>query len=159
MRVLYVNMDKLVEKKLLERLLPRAARGLVVLHRDALDSLLPVDAEEQPELDSSDQILTPREIAVLRMIADGLGNKEIASESLLTLGQVYTVLGDPRRSLEAYKTALPMTRDAGNQKLEAIALVSLGYAYDELGDPQNALQGPTDPSEWPRWSCQIPQDR
>ena len=26
MRVLYVNMDKLVEKKLLERLLPRAAR-------------------------------------------------------------------------------------------------------------------------------------
>jgi DNA-binding CsgD family transcriptional regulator len=51
---------------------------LVVLHRDALDSLLPVDAEEQPELDSSDQILTPREIAVLRMIADGLGNKEIA---------------------------------------------------------------------------------
>jgi DNA-binding NarL/FixJ family response regulator len=39
-----------------------------------------VDAEEQPELDSSDQILTPREIAVLRMIADGLGNKEIASK-------------------------------------------------------------------------------
>jgi NarL family two-component system response regulator YdfI len=54
--------------------------GLVVLHRDALDSLLPVDAESQPELDSSDQILTPREIAVLRMIADGLGNKEIASK-------------------------------------------------------------------------------
>ena len=56
------------------------ASGLVVLHRDALDSLLPVDAESQPELDSSDQILTPREIAVLRMIADGLGNKEIASK-------------------------------------------------------------------------------
>lgn len=54
--------------------------GLVVLHRDALDSLLPVDAESQPELDSSDQILTPREIEVLRMIAEGLGNKEIASK-------------------------------------------------------------------------------
>ena len=37
-------------------------------------------ADEQPELDSSDQLLTPREIEVLRMIAEGLGNKEIASK-------------------------------------------------------------------------------
>lgn len=55
--------------------------GLVVLHPDALDSLLSSsDAEAQSELDSSDQILTPREIEILRMIADGLGNKEIASK-------------------------------------------------------------------------------
>ena len=33
----------------------------------------------QSELDPSGQILTPREIEVLRMIAEGLGNKEIAS--------------------------------------------------------------------------------
>jgi DNA-binding NarL/FixJ family response regulator len=38
------------------------------------------DAEKQSELDPSDQILTPREIEVVRMIADGLGNKEIASK-------------------------------------------------------------------------------
>ena len=30
-------------------------------------------------LDPSDRILTPRETEVLRMIADGLGNKEIAA--------------------------------------------------------------------------------
>jgi NarL family two-component system response regulator YdfI len=54
--------------------------GLVVIHPDALDSLLSTDAEKQSELDSSDQILTPREIEVLRMIAEGLGNKEIASK-------------------------------------------------------------------------------
>ena len=55
--------------------------GLVVLHPDALDSLLSSsDAEAQSDLDSSDQILTPREIEILRMIADGLGNKEIASK-------------------------------------------------------------------------------
>ena len=35
---------------------------------------------DQPELESSDQILTAREIEVLRMIAEGLGNKEIASK-------------------------------------------------------------------------------
>jgi DNA-binding CsgD family transcriptional regulator len=35
---------------------------------------------QQSELDPSGQILTPREIEVLRMIAEGLGNKEIASK-------------------------------------------------------------------------------
>ena len=53
--------------------------GLVVLHPDALHSVLsPIPPGDRPELESSDQILTPREIEVLRMIAEGLGNKEIA---------------------------------------------------------------------------------
>ena len=53
--------------------------GLVVLLPDALHSVLsPIPSGDQPELESSDQILTPREIEVLRMIAEGLGNKEIA---------------------------------------------------------------------------------
>ena len=55
--------------------------GLVVLHPDALGSVLfPHSSGEQAELDPSDQILSPREIEVLRMIAEGLGNKEIASK-------------------------------------------------------------------------------
>jgi two-component system, NarL family, response regulator YdfI len=55
--------------------------GLVVLHPDALGSgLFATSSGEQAELDPSDQILTPREIEVLRMIAEGLGNKEIASK-------------------------------------------------------------------------------
>src|SRR5215475_2158032 len=55
--------------------------GLVVLHPDALHSVLsPMPSGDQPELDPSDRILSPREVEVLRMIAEGLGNKEIASK-------------------------------------------------------------------------------
>jgi two-component system, NarL family, response regulator YdfI len=55
--------------------------GLVVLHPDALRSVLsPMPSRDQPELDPADQILSPREIEVLRMTAEGLGNKEIASK-------------------------------------------------------------------------------
>jgi DNA-binding NarL/FixJ family response regulator len=55
--------------------------GLVVLHTDALHSVLsPMASGDQPEFDPSDQILSPREIEVLQMIAEGLGNKEIASK-------------------------------------------------------------------------------
>jgi len=53
--------------------------GLMVFHRDLFNALLmPLVGGEQP-LDPADRILTPRETEVLRMIADGLGNKEIAS--------------------------------------------------------------------------------
>lgn len=58
--------------------LQASAAGLVAIHPEALDSLVPNDTEKQ--LDSADEILTPREIEVLRMIAEGLGNKEIASK-------------------------------------------------------------------------------
>jgi NarL family two-component system response regulator YdfI len=60
--------------------LQAAAAGLVALHPDVLDSMLSrIRPGRQSELDPSSQILTPREIEVLRMIAEGLGNKEIAS--------------------------------------------------------------------------------
>jgi NarL family two-component system response regulator YdfI len=75
-------------------ILPRAAKaeeifaaiqativGLIVLHPDALASVMALaDSREPSELEVSDQILTPREIEVLRMIAEGLANKEIASK-------------------------------------------------------------------------------
>lgn len=58
-----------------------AATGLVALHPDIFDSMLSrIHPGQQSELDPSGQILTPREIEVLRMIAEGLGNKEIASK-------------------------------------------------------------------------------
>jgi len=55
--------------------------GLVVLHPDALHSVLsPMPSRDRPEFHPADQILSPREIEVLRMIAEGLSNKEIASK-------------------------------------------------------------------------------
>ena len=56
-----------------------AAAGLVVLHPDAIDSLLPVLPSVSRTLPNPPiQALTPREIEVLGMLAEGLGNKSIA---------------------------------------------------------------------------------
>ena len=58
-----------------------ALAGLVVFDRDVFNSILPLTGGgEETTLDASDRILTPREIEVLRMIAEGFGNKEIASK-------------------------------------------------------------------------------
>lgn len=56
-----------------------AAAGLVVLHRDVIDPLLPaVSSGSRDPSTSPQQALTPREIEVLGMLAEGLGNKTIA---------------------------------------------------------------------------------
>ncbi len=55
-----------------------AAAGLVVLHPDIFDSLMPVPPTARTLPTSPVQALTPREIEVLGMLAVGLGNKAIA---------------------------------------------------------------------------------
>jgi len=55
-----------------------AAAGLVVLHPDLMDALLPVPSTSRTLPISPAQALTPREIEVLSMLAEGLGNKTIA---------------------------------------------------------------------------------
>jgi two-component system, NarL family, response regulator YdfI len=59
----------LLRHKKLEVCVPRRDRA----------ALSPITGGMPAELDPSDQILTHREIEVLRMIADGSGNKQIAS--------------------------------------------------------------------------------
>ena len=56
------------------------AAGLVVLHPDAIDLLLPVLSSVTQPVDEATlvQALTRREIEVLGMLAEGLGNKAIA---------------------------------------------------------------------------------
>lgn len=54
-----------------------AASGLVAIHPSAVDSLLPhLPAPPTDEVHGED--LTPREIEVLTMLAEGAGNKQIA---------------------------------------------------------------------------------
>jgi len=55
-----------------------AAAGLVVLHPDVCDSLLPVQSPTRTLPTPPLQALTPREVEVLGMLAEGLGNKGIA---------------------------------------------------------------------------------
>jgi DNA-binding NarL/FixJ family response regulator len=58
-----------------------AATGLVVLHPDFVEDLLPRNELSTPVLPTSPiQALTPREIEVLGMLAQGLGNKTIAKQ-------------------------------------------------------------------------------
>lgn len=54
------------------------AAGLVVLHPDLVDSLLPVPSATRVLPADPNQALTPREVEVLGMLAEGLGNKTIA---------------------------------------------------------------------------------
>jgi two-component system, NarL family, response regulator YdfI len=55
------------------------AAGLVVLHHDTADALLPAISSPTRDLPAvPQQALTPREIEVLGMLAEGLGNKTIA---------------------------------------------------------------------------------
>lgn len=55
-----------------------AAAGLVVLHPDVFDSLLPLPSNARTLPTAPIQALTPREVEVLSMLAEGLGNKAIA---------------------------------------------------------------------------------
>lgn len=57
-----------------------AAAGLVVLHPEVVDALLPILPSTTRPVDDADpvQALTGREIEVLGMLAQGLGNKAIA---------------------------------------------------------------------------------
>ena len=58
-----------------------ASTGLVVLHPDLVEDLLPRNGFPVPVLPTSPiQALTPREIEVLGMLAQGLGNKTIAKQ-------------------------------------------------------------------------------
>lgn len=60
-----------------------AAAGLVVFHPSEVESLFQLKKmNEPPEI--LPESLTPREIEVLRLLADGLGNKEIASRLVIS---------------------------------------------------------------------------
>ena len=55
-----------------------AAAGLTVLEADTLQGMLQ-EPPESVELEPGDEELTPRESEVLRMLTEGLSNREIAA--------------------------------------------------------------------------------
>jgi two-component system, NarL family, response regulator YdfI len=56
-----------------------AAAGLITIHPETINSLLPGPPAPAPvSAAKTPQTLTPREVEVLRMLAEGMGNKEIA---------------------------------------------------------------------------------
>lgn len=59
--------------------LEAAAAGLAVISPEVLDSLLPVPADALPDDLPLGEPLTVRESEILSLLADGAGNKEIAS--------------------------------------------------------------------------------
>jgi len=55
------------------------AAGLVVIHPEATEALLATAPSIEPSAFTKlDQSLTPREVEILSLMAEGLGNKEIA---------------------------------------------------------------------------------
>ena len=55
-----------------------AAAGLTVVHPDLLALLFSPESKEIPQPAEFEQALTPRETEILNMMAEGLGNKQIA---------------------------------------------------------------------------------
>jgi DNA-binding NarL/FixJ family response regulator len=60
--------------------LEAAAAGLAVISPEVLDSLLPAPREAVPDYLPLGEPLTARESEILSLLADGAGNKEIASK-------------------------------------------------------------------------------
>jgi two-component system, NarL family, response regulator YdfI len=79
-----------------------AAAGLIVLHPETAEALVP---PSRPGPARERQALTPREVEVLRMLAEGLGNKEIAGRLEISehtvkfhLGSIFAKLGATSRT-------------------------------------------------------------
>ncbi|NJK37683.1 MAG: CHAT domain-containing protein [Oscillatoriales cyanobacterium RM2_1_1] len=69
-----------------------------------------------------------------------LGDKQGEAPTLLGIGRIYEVLGDPQKALEFYNLALPLHQTIGDSIGEAANLNNIGGLYDALGESQKALE-------------------
>jgi CHAT domain-containing protein/Flp pilus assembly protein TadD len=77
--------------------------------------------------------------AAAKLFAE-LGDQKNAGKSLLGIGLIEDLLGEPDAALQFYQKALEIFRAAGDKESEARALNNLGLLYDETGDRQKALE-------------------
>ena len=69
-----------------------------------------------------------------------LGDKKLQATTLLSIGRIYSDLGENRKVLQYYHQALPLIREVGYKFGEAIILNNIAFAYDFLGEKRKALQ-------------------
>jgi DNA-binding NarL/FixJ family response regulator len=89
-----------------------AAAGLVTLPSELVGALIPADLHPTPQLAAatSSQPLTPRELEVLGMLAEGLGNKIVAAR-----------LGISEHTVKTHVASILAKLDAGT-RAEAVAI-------------------------------------
>jgi len=59
---------------------------------------------------------------------------------LISIGRVYSDLGEKQKALEYYSQSLTFRREAGDRRGEAITLNNIGLVYSDLGEKQKALE-------------------
>ncbi|NJO31657.1 MAG: tetratricopeptide repeat protein, partial [Richelia sp. SL_2_1] len=69
-----------------------------------------------------------------------LGNKTGQAVNLLSIGRIYSDLGEKQKALQFFNQALPLYRAVGNRSGEATTLNNIGLVYDDLGEKQKALE-------------------
>jgi CHAT domain-containing protein/Tfp pilus assembly protein PilF len=68
------------------------------------------------------------------------GDKTGQALSLISLGKIYSDLGEQQKALEYYSQSLPLFRAIGNRVWEALTLNNIGTVYLRLGEKQKALE-------------------
>ncbi|MBD2222359.1 tetratricopeptide repeat protein [Calothrix sp. FACHB-1219] len=68
------------------------------------------------------------------------GDKEWQAITLLSIGRVYSDLGEKQKALEYYNNALSLWRAVGDRSGEATTLNNIGLVYDDLGEKPKALE-------------------
>jgi CHAT domain-containing protein/tetratricopeptide (TPR) repeat protein len=73
-------------------------------------------------------------------LARSAGSKDKQALSLLSLGRVYSNLGENQKALEYYNETLLIYRMLGDRSGEAITLNNISLVYSNLGENQKALE-------------------
>ncbi|GET37560.1 CHAT domain-containing tetratricopeptide repeat protein [Microseira wollei] len=68
-----------------------------------------------------------------------LGEKGLEAFTLLSIGRVYSDLGEKQKALDYFNQSLPLWRAVGSKSGVAITLYSIGRVYEALGEKQKAL--------------------